>query len=160
SKQVAVLVPTTILALQHYRTFRERLKGLPANIDYINRFKSTKQIKDTLKRLEEGKVDIIIGTHRLVSKDVKFKDLGVMIIDEELKFELTRKENLKAMRTNVDSVTLPATPIPRTLHFSFMGARDLSIISSPPPNMQPVHTDLHAFNETLSQEAVSPELER
>ena len=160
SKQVAVLVPTTILALQHYRTFSERLKGLPANIDYINRFKSTKQIKDTLKRLEEGKVDIIIGTHRLVSKDVKFKDLGLMIIDEEQKFGVTVKEKLKAMRANVDSLTLTATPIPRTLHFSLMGARDLSIISTPPPNRQPVQTELHVFNETLIQEAVSHELER
>src|SRR5690606_1731587 len=110
SKQVAVLVPTTMLALQHYRTFSARFIGLPANIDYINRFKSTKQIKDTLKRLEEGKVDIIIGTHRLVSKDVKFKDLGLMIIDEEQKFGVTVKEKLKAMRANVDSLTLTATP--------------------------------------------------
>lgn len=160
SKQVAVLVPTTILALQHYRTFTERLKGLPANIDYINRFKSTKQIKETLKKLEEGKIDIIIGTHRLVSKDVKFKDLGLMIIDEEQKFGVTVKEKLKVMRANVDSLTLTATPIPRTLHFSLMGARDLSIISTPPPNRQPVQTELHVFSETLIQESVSYELER
>ncbi len=160
SKQVAVLVPTTILALQHFRTFSERLKGLPANIDYINRFKTTKQIKDTLKRLEEGKVDIIIGTHRLVSKDVKFKDLGLMIIDEEQKFGVSVKEKLKVMRANVDSLTLTATPIPRTLHFSLMGARDLSIISTPPPNRQPVQTELHVFNETLIQEAVSFEIDR
>ncbi len=160
SKQVAVLVPTTILALQHFRTFSERLKGLPANIDYINRFKSTKQIKETLKKLEEGKVDIIIGTHRLVSKDVKFKDLGLMIIDEEQKFGVSVKEKLKVMRANVDSLTLTATPIPRTLHFSLMGARDLSIISTPPPNRQPVQTELHVFNETLIQEAVSFEIER
>ncbi|MBD1433110.1 transcription-repair coupling factor [Sphingobacterium sp. DN00404] len=160
SKQVAVLVPTTILALQHYRTFSERLKGLPANIDYINRFKSSKQIKDTLSRLAEGKIDIIIGTHRLVSKDVKFKDLGLMIIDEEQKFGVSVKEKLKVMRENVDSLTLTATPIPRTLHFSLMGARDLSIISTPPPNRQPVQTELHVFNETLIQEAVSYELER
>ncbi len=160
SKQVAVLVPTTILALQHFRTFTERLKGLPANIDYINRFKTAKQIKETLKKLEEGKIDIIIGTHRLVSKDVKFKDLGLMIIDEEQKFGVTVKEKLKVMRANVDSLTLTATPIPRTLHFSLMGARDLSIISTPPPNRQPVQTELHIFNETLIQEAVSYELER
>ncbi|MFD1166060.1 transcription-repair coupling factor [Sphingobacterium daejeonense] len=160
SKQVAVLVPTTILALQHYRTFSERLKGLPANIDYINRFKSSKQIKDTLKKLEEGKVDIIIGTHRLVSKDVKFKDLGLMIIDEEQKFGVSVKEKLKVMRANVDSLTLTATPIPRTLHFSLMGARDLSIISTPPPNRQPVQTELHVFNETLIKEAVSFEIDR
>ncbi|HLT89238.1 MAG TPA: transcription-repair coupling factor [Sphingobacterium sp.] len=160
SKQVAVLVPTTILALQHYRTFRERLRGLPANVDYINRFKSSKQIKDTLARLAEGKIDIIIGTHRLVSKDVKFKDLGLMIIDEEQKFGVSVKEKLKVMRANVDSLTLTATPIPRTLHFSLMGARDLSIISTPPPNRQPVQTELHVFNETLIQDAVSYELER
>jgi transcription-repair coupling factor (superfamily II helicase) len=160
SKQVAVLVPTTILALQHYRTFSERLKGLPANIDYINRFKSTKQIKETLKKLEEGKIDIIIGTHRLVSKDVKFKDLGLMIIDEEQKFGVTVKEKLKLMRANVDSMTLTATPIPRTLHFSLMGARDLSIISTPPPNRQPVQTELHVFGESLIQEAVAYELDR
>lgn len=160
SKQVAVLVPTTILALQHFRTFSERLKGLPANIDYINRFKSSKQIKDTLKRLEEGKLDIIIGTHRLVSKDVKFKDLGLMIIDEEQKFGVSVKEKLKVMRANVDSLTLTATPIPRTLHFSLMGARDLSIISTPPPNRQPVQTELHVFNEELIKESVSYEIDR
>ena len=160
SKQVAVLVPTTILALQHYRTFVERLKGLPANIDYINRFKTTKQIKETLKKLEEGKIDIIIGTHRLVSKDVKFKDLGLMIIDEEQKFGVSVKEKLKVMRANVDSLTLTATPIPRTLHFSLMGARDLSLITTPPPNRQPVQTELHVFNETLIQESVSYELDR
>lgn len=160
SKQVAVLVPTTILALQHYRTFSERLRGMPANIDYINRFKSTKQIKETLKNLEEGKIDIIIGTHRLVSKDVKFKDLGLMVIDEEQKFGVSVKEKLKVIRANVDSLTLTATPIPRTLHFSLMGARDLSIISTPPPNRQPVQTELHVFNDTLIKEAVSYELER
>lgn len=160
SKQVAVLVPTTILALQHFRTFTERLKGLPCNIDYINRFKTSKQIKDTLARLAEGKIDIIIGTHRLVSKDVKFKDLGLMIIDEEQKFGVAAKEKLKAMRANVDSLTLTATPIPRTLHFSLMGARDLSIISTPPPNRQPVQTELHVFNESLIGEAVNFELDR
>lgn len=160
SKQVAVLVPTTILALQHYRTFEERLEGFPCNIDYINRFKTTKEIKDTLKRLEEGKIDIIIGTHRLVSKDVKFKDLGLMVIDEEQKFGVSVKEKLKNLRANVDSLTLSATPIPRTLHFSLMGARDLSIISTAPPNRQPVETELHVFNETLIQQAVSFELDR
>ncbi len=160
SKQVAVLVPTTILALQHYRTFRERLKGFPANIDYINRFKSSKQIKETLKKLEAGEVDIIIGTHRLVSKDVKFKELGLMVIDEEQKFGVSVKEKLKVMRANVDSLTLTATPIPRTLHFSLMGARDLSIISTPPPNRQPVQTELHVFNETLIQESIAFELDR
>lgn len=160
NKQVAILVPTTILALQHFRTFTERLEGFPCNIDYINRFKTTKQIKETLSRLASGELDIIIGTHRLVSKDVKFKDLGLMIIDEEQKFGVTVKEKLKQMRANVDCLTLTATPIPRTLHFSLMGARDLSIISTPPPNRQPVQTELHVFNETLIQEAVAEELER
>ncbi len=160
SKQVAVLVPTTILAAQHYKTFTERLKGFPCNIDYINRFKTAKQIKDTLAKLADGKVDIIIGTHRLVSKDVKFKDLGLMIIDEEQKFGVTTKEKLKQMRVNVDTLTLTATPIPRTLHFSLMGARDLSIISTPPPNRQPVVTELHVFNDKLIKEAVEKEIDR
>ncbi|MCO4293430.1 transcription-repair coupling factor [Solitalea sp. MAHUQ-68] len=160
SKQVAVLVPTTILASQHYRTFRERLKDFPCTIDYVNRFKSSKQIKETLKNLEEGKVDIIIGTHRLVSKDIKFKDLGLLIIDEEQKFGVTVKEKLKSLRVNVDTLTLTATPIPRTLHFSLMGARDLSIISTPPPNRQPVITELHVFNEKTIKEAVEFEVER
>lgn len=160
SKQVAVLVPTTILALQHYNTFKERLEGFPCNVDYINRFKTSKEIKDTLRRLAEGEIDIIIGTHRLVSKDVKFKDLGLMIVDEEQKFGVSVKEKLKAVRANVDSLALSATPIPRTLHFSLMGARDLSIISTPPPNRQPVQTELHVFNEKLIQEAVEQELER
>ncbi|MCJ8211732.1 transcription-repair coupling factor [Mucilaginibacter sp. RS28] len=160
SKQVAVLVPTTILAAQHYKTFSDRLKGFPVNIDYVNRFKSSKQIKETLGKLAEGKVDIIIGTHRLVSKDVKFKDLGLMIIDEEQKFGVSTKEKLKQMRVNVDTLTLTATPIPRTLHFSLMGARDLSIISTPPPNRQPVVTELHVFNEKLIKEAVEYEIDR
>src|SRR5690554_1464272 len=160
SKQVAVLVPTTILASQHYRTFVERLKGFPANVDYINRFKTAKQVKETLAKLAEGKVDIIIGTHRLVSKDVKFKDLGLLIIDEEQKFGVSVKDKLKKLRANVDTLTLTATPIPRTLHFSLMGARDLSIISTPPPNRQPVQTELHVFNEKLIQDAVSEEIER
>ena len=160
SKQVAVLVPTTILASQHYRTFVERLKGFPANVDYINRFKTAKQVKETLAKLAEGKVDIIIGTHRLVSKDVKFKDLGLLIIDEEQKFGVSVKDKLKKLRANVDTLTLTATPIPRTLHFSLMGARDLSIINTPPPNRQPVQTELHVFNETLIKEAVTFELDR
>ncbi|HLR50327.1 MAG TPA: transcription-repair coupling factor [Candidatus Sphingobacterium stercoripullorum] len=160
SKQVAVLVPTTILAMQHYRTFEERLKDFPCNIDYINRFKTSKQIKESLKKLKDGKIDIIIGTHRLVSKDVQFKDLGLLVIDEEQKFGVSVKEKLKALRANVDCLTLSATPIPRTLHFSLMGARDLSIISTPPPNRQPVQTELHVFNENLIQEAVNFEVER
>lgn len=160
NKQVAVLVPTTILALQHYKTFTERLEDFPANVDYINRFKTSKEIKQTLQNLAEGKVDIIIGTHRLVSKDVKFKDLGLLIIDEEQKFGVGVKEKLKQLRANVDTLTLTATPIPRTLHFSLMGARDLSIISTPPPNRQPVQTELHVFNEKLIQDAVTEEIER
>lgn len=160
SKQVAILVPTTILASQHHRTFTERLKGFPATIDYINRFKTSKQIKETLAKLKDGKVDIIIGTHRLVSKDVKFNDLGLLIIDEEQKFGVSVKEKLKQLRANVDTLTLTATPIPRTLHFSLMGARDLSIISTPPPNRIPVQTELHVFNETLIKEAVAYEIER
>jgi transcription-repair coupling factor (superfamily II helicase) len=160
SKQVAVLVPTTILAAQHHKTFTDRLKGFPANIDYVNRFKTAKQIKETMEKLAAGKIDIIIGTHRLVSKDVKFKDLGLMIIDEEQKFGVSTKEKLKQMRANVDTLTLTATPIPRTLHFSLMGARDLSIISTPPPNRQPVVTELHVFNDKLIKESIEYELDR
>ena len=160
SKQVAILVPTTILALQHYKTFSSRLADFPCNIDYVNRFKSAKQIKETLKKLAEGQVDIIIGTHRIVSKDVKFKDLGLLIIDEEQKFGVGVKEKLKQLRANVDTLTLTATPIPRTLHFSLMGARDLSIISTPPPNRQPVVTELHVFNEQLIKDAVEFEINR
>ncbi len=159
-KQVAVLVPTTILAMQHHRTFEERLSEFPIRVEYINRFKSTKQIKETLKALKEGKVDILIGTHRIVNKDVEFKDLGLMVIDEEQKFGVKVKERLKEMRVNVDALTLTATPIPRTLHFSLMGARDLSVIGTPPPNRQPVTTELHSFNETVIRDAVSYELRR
>ncbi|KIO76061.1 transcription-repair coupling factor [Pedobacter lusitanus] len=159
-KQAAVLVPTTILALQHFKTFSGRLKEFPCRVDYINRFKTNKQIKETLAQVEEGKVDIIIGTHRLLSKDVKFKSLGIMIIDEEQKFGVSAKEKLRALRVNVDTLTLTATPIPRTLHFSLMGARDLSIMSTPPPNRQPVNTELHVFNDKLIQEAVQFELDR
>lgn len=159
-KQVAVLVPTTILALQHFKTFVARLGEFPCTVDYINRFKTSAQIKETLQILADGKVDIIIGTHRLVSKDVKFKDLGLLIIDEEQKFGVGVKEKLKQFRVNVDTLTLTATPIPRTLHFSLMGARDLSIISTPPPNRQPVLTELHVFNEKLIKEAVEFELSR
>ncbi|KAA9324978.1 transcription-repair coupling factor [Adhaeribacter soli] len=159
-KQVAVLVPTTILAMQHFKTFRDRLEKFPITVEFVNRFKSPKQIKDTLKRVEEGKVDILIGTHRIVSKDVKFKNLGLMVIDEEQKFGVKTKEKLKEMRVNVDSLTLTATPIPRTLHFSLMGARDLSIIATPPPNRQGVQTELHVFDETIIRDAVSYELKR
>ncbi len=159
-KQVAVLVPTTILAMQHYRTFSERLSNLPVTVEYINRFRTPQAIKETLKRVKEGKTDILIGTHRIVSKDVEFKDIGLMIIDEEQKFGVKVKEKLKEMRVNVDALTLTATPIPRTLHFSLMGARDLSIISTPPPNRQPVTTEIHTFNEEITRDAISFELRR
>ncbi|WP_425389679.1 transcription-repair coupling factor [Ekhidna sp.] len=159
-KQVAVLVPTTILAMQHHRTFESRLENMPVSIDYINRFKTSKQITDIKKRVKEGKIDILIGTHRIVNKDIEFKDLGLMIIDEEQKFGVKVKERLKDMRVNVDALTLTATPIPRTLHFSLMGARDLSIISTPPPNRRPVTTELHEFNEEVIRDAVSHELRR
>ncbi len=160
SKQVAVLVPTTILALQHYKTFKKRLKDFPCNIDYINRFKSAKQQKETLQKLENGEIDILIGTHRIVGKDVKFLDLGLLIIDEEQKFGVSVKDKLKTMKTNVDTLTLTATPIPRTLQFSLMAARDLSNITTPPPNRQPVDTKLIAFNEEIIRDAVSYEVSR
>jgi transcription-repair coupling factor (superfamily II helicase) len=159
-KQAAVLVPTTILAFQHYKTFKDRLKDFPVTVDYVNRFKSAKEKKDTLQKLNEGKVDIIIGTHALLGKEVKFKDLGIMIIDEEQKFGVGSKEKLKTLKTNVDCLTLTATPIPRTLQFSLMGARDLSIINTPPPNRQPIQTELHVFNEDFIRDAVYYETER
>ena len=159
-KQAAVLVPTTILAYQHYKTFGERLKDFPVTVDFINRFKSSKEKKETLKKLEEGKIDIIIGTHALLGKDVKFKDLGVMIIDEEQKFGVSAKEKLKQIRTTVDSLTLTATPIPRTLQFSLMGARDLSIINTPPPNRQPIQTEVMVFNEDAIRDIIYYETER
>jgi len=160
SKQVALLVPTTILAVQHYKTFRDRLKEFPCKVDYINRFKSAQQQKQTLKELEAGKVDILIGTHRLLSADVKFKDLGLMIVDEEQKFGVAAKEKLKQKKVNVDTLTLTATPIPRTLQFSLMGARDLSIINTPPPNRYPVQTELHSFGEEVIRDAIMYELSR
>lgn len=160
SKQAAILVPTTILAYQHFQTFKERLKDFPATVDYINRFKSAKEKKETLKKLEEGKIDIIIGTHGLLGKDVKFKDLGVLIIDEEQKFGVGAKEKLRELKANVDTLTLTATPIPRTLQFSLMNARDLSIINTPPPNRQPVHTEVLSFNEYAIRDAIYYETER
>ncbi len=160
SKQVAILVPTTILALQHYKTFKERLKDLPCKVDYINRFKSAKQQKETLERLEKGEIDILIGTHGIVGKNVKFKDLGLMIIDEEQKFGVGVKDKLKTFKTNLDTLTLTATPIPRTLQFSMMGARDLSVISTPPPNRYPVQTELHTFNEEIIRDAIMFETSR
>ena len=160
NKQVAILVPTTILAFQHYKTFTERLKNFPCNVDYINRFKSNKKIKETLNNLKNGKVDIIIGTHRLIGKDVIFKDLGLLIIDEEQKFGVSVKDKLKTVKTNVDTLTLTATPIPRTLQFSLMNARDLSIINTPPPNRFPVETIVQSFSEETIRDAVTYEVQR
>jgi transcription-repair coupling factor (superfamily II helicase) len=159
-KQAAILVPTTILAFQHYKTFSERLKDFPVTVDYINRFKSAKEKKETLKKLEEGKIEIIIGTHALLGKEVKYKDLGLLVIDEEQKFGVGHKEKIKTIKTTVDCLTLTATPIPRTLQFSLMGARDLSIINTPPPNRQPIQTELHAYNEDLIRDAIYYETER
>lgn len=159
-KQVAVLVPTTILAMQHHRTFKERLSSFPVKIDYVSRFKTEKEIKEILKEVKEGKINVLIGTHRIVSKDVEFKELGLLVIDEEQKFGVKVKDRLKELKVNVDVLTLTATPIPRTLHFSLMGARDLSIIATPPPNRQPVTTELHTFDEVVIRDAVSHELRR
>lgn len=159
-KQVAILVPTTILAYQHYKTFKDRLADFPCTVDYLNRFRSAKEKKEILKKLEDGKIDIIIGTHVLVGKEMKFKDLGLLVIDEEQKFGVAVKEKLKQIRVNVDTLTLTATPIPRTLHFSLMGARDLSVINTPPPNRQPVRTELHVFNQEIIAEAVGAEIQR
>ena len=160
SKQVAILVPTTILAWQHFKTFTERLEGFPCTVDYINRFKSTKANKETITNLKEGKLDIIIGTHRLLNKETKFNDLGLLIIDEEQKFGVGAKDKLKTFKANVDTLTLTATPIPRTLQFSLMGARDLSIIKTAPPNRQPVQTELHGLNEETIRDAISYEVSR
>ena len=159
-KQAAILVPTTILAFQHYQTFGERLRDFPVSVDYINRFKSSKEKKETLKKLEEGKIDIIIGTHALLGKDVKFKDLGLLVVDEEQKFGVGHKEKIKTLKTTVDCLTLTATPIPRTLQFSLMGARDLSIINTPPPNRQPIETEVQVYNEDIIRDAIYFEAER
>ena len=160
NKQVALLVPTTILALQHYKTFRKRLKDFPCEVDYINRFKTAKQQKETLQNLADGKVDIIIGTHRLVGKDVKFLDLGLLVIDEEQKFGVGVKDKLKTIKSNVDTLTLTATPIPRTLQFSLMAARDLSTIKTAPPNRLPVQTQNIGFNEETLRDAIQYEVSR
>ncbi len=160
NKQVAVLVPTTILALQHYQTFKERLKDFPANIEYVSRLRKPKDIKTALKKLKEGQVDILIGTHRLTGKDVEFKDLGLLIIDEEQRFGVAIKEKLKQLKVNVDTLTLTATPIPRTLQFSLMGARDLSILNTAPPNRHPIITELHVMNEEIVKEAILYEVDR
>ena len=159
-KQVAILVPTTILAYQHYRTFTERLKDMPVTVSYLNRFRSAKQKADTLKGLEEGKVDIVIGTHQLVNKNVKFRDLGLLIVDEEQKFGVNVKDKLKTIAANIDTLTLTATPIPRTLQFSLMAARDLSVITTPPPNRYPIETNVIRFSEETIRDAISYEIER
>lgn len=159
-KQVAVLVPTTILAYQHFRTFSERLKEMPVTVNYLNRFRTAKQKTETLKKLEEGKVDIIIGTHQLVNKDVKFKDLGLLIVDEEQKFGVNVKDKLKTIAANIDTLTLTATPIPRTLQFSLMAARDLSVITTPPPNRYPIESQVIRFSEEVIRDAISYEIQR
>ncbi|HAN39369.1 MAG TPA: transcription-repair coupling factor [Chitinophagaceae bacterium] len=159
-KQVAVLVPTTILAFQHYKNFKDRLKDFPITVDYINRFKSAKEKKTTLEKLAKGQIDIIVGTHGLLGKEVKFKDLGLMVIDEEQKFGVAHKEKLKTLRATIDCLTLTATPIPRTLQFSLMGARDLSIINTPPPNRQPIQTEVGVFNEDTIRDAIYFETNR
>ncbi len=159
-KQVAILVPTTILAYQHFRTFSERLKDMPVTINYLNRFRTAKQKSETLQDLIEGKVDIIIGTHQLVSKDVKFKNLGLLIVDEEQKFGVNVKDKLKTIAENIDTLTLTATPIPRTLQFSLMAARDLSVITTPPPNRYPIETQVVRFSEEVIRDAISYEIQR
>jgi transcription-repair coupling factor (superfamily II helicase) len=159
-KQVAILVPTTILAMQHYQTFKERLKDFPVKVEYINRFRSTKEIKEITEQVSTGEIDILVGTHRIVNKDIKFRDLGLLVIDEEQKFGVKVKDQLKELKVNVDVLTLTATPIPRTLHFSLMGARDLSVIATPPPNRQPVTTEIHTFQEEIIRDAVAFELRR
>jgi len=159
-KQVAVLVPTTILAMQHFQTFSERLENYPVKVEYINRFRSAKEIKDIIAQVKSGEIDILIGTHKIVNKEIEFKDLGLLIIDEEQKFGVKVKDQLKNLRVNVDVLTLTATPIPRTLHFSLMGARDLSVIATPPPNRQPVTTEVQTFQEAVIRDAVAYELRR
>lgn len=159
-KQTAVLVPTTVLATQHYHTFGERLANFPVTVDYLSRARSSKEQKEILRRLKNGDIDILIGTHRLVGKDVEFKNLGLLIIDEEQKFGVSVKEKLKQLRVNVDTLTMTATPIPRTLQFSLMGSRDLSIISTPPPNRYPIQTEVHTFDMDLIKDAINFELNR
>ncbi|MCK4750707.1 MAG: DEAD/DEAH box helicase, partial [Bacteroidales bacterium] len=160
SKQVAILVPTTVLAFQHYNTFRDRLKDFPCTVDYLSRFRTTAEQRRITTKLKEGGIDIIIGTHKLVGREIEFKDLGLLIIDEEQKFGVSVKEKLKQMKLNVDTLTLTATPIPRTLQFSMMGSRDLSIINTPPPNRHPIITELHSFNEEIIKEAIEYEVSR
>ena len=160
SKQVAVLVPTTILALQHYRTFNERLKEFPVRIEHLSRLKSAKETRQILEEVKSGKIDILIGTHKILGKGIEFKDLGLLVIDEEQKFGVAAKEKLRQLRAEIDTLTLTATPIPRTLQFSLMGSRDLSVITTPPPNRQPIATETHPFDEEIIREAIEFELAR
>ena len=155
-----VLVPTTILAFQHFKTFSSRLQSLPVKVDYLNRFRSTKDKNRILNELVEGKIDIIIGTHKLVNKNVKFKDLGLLIVDEEQKFGVAVKEKIRSLKANIDVLTLTATPIPRTLQFSLMAARDLSLIATPPPNRYPIESEVIRFSETQIRDGIIYELQR
>lgn len=160
SKQVAVLVPTTVLAFQHYKTFKKRLDGLPVRVDYLSRARTAKQTAAVLKDLAEGRIDILVGTHKLIGKSVKWKDLGLLIIDEEQKFGVSTKEKLRQVKTNIDTLTMSATPIPRTLQFSLMGARDMSIMRTPPPNRHPIHTELGSYGHELIADAINFEMSR
>lgn len=157
---MAILVPTTILALQHYRTFSDRFKEFPVDVNYLSRFRTTKEKNLIMKQLEEGKIDLVIGTISLLNSKIKFKDLGLLIIDEEQKFGVASKEKLRQLKHNVDTLTLTATPIPRTLQFSLMAARDLSVIQTPPPNRQPIHTERRVYNDNLIKEAILHEVYR
>src|SRR5437868_8754577 len=160
NKQVAVLAPTTVLAFQHYETFKQRFAAFPVNIEMISRFRTPKQQKEILQKVESGKVDIVIGTHHLLSKDVKFADLGLLIVDEEQRFGVAHKERLKEMRRNVDALALSATPIPRTLHMSLVGLRDMSLIETPPRDRLAIQTTVASFNEELIRKAIETELQR
>ena len=160
NKQVAVLVPTTVLAFQHYQTFKKRLKDMPVCVDYLSRARSAKQTKQVLEDLAEGKIDILVGTHKLIGKSVKWNDLGLLIIDEEQKFGVSTKEKLRQLKTNVDTLTMSATPIPRTLQFSLMGARDMSIMRTPPPNRYPIQTEIASFSHEVIADAINFEMSR
>ena len=159
-RQVAVLVPTTILAFQHYKNFSKRLEDLPVRVDYLNRFRTAKEKRLVLEDLKAGKIDILIGTHQLVGKGVEFKNLGLLVVDEEQKFGVSVKEKLRALKTNVDVLTLTATPIPRTLQFSLMAARDLSVIATAPPNRYPIESEVVRFNEALIRDGILYEMQR
>ena len=160
NKQVAVLVPTTVLAFQHYQTFKKRLKDMPVRVDYLSRARSTKQTKQVLEDLAAGKINILVGTHKLIGKSVKWNDLGLLIIDEEQKFGVSTKEKLRQLKTNVDTLTMSATPIPRTLQFSLMGARDMSIMRTPPPNRYPIQTEIASFSHEVIADAINFEMSR